>query len=1206
MRRAISQMKPVNLKIKGLNSFVEQQTIEFSKLTEKGLFGIFGPTASGKSTILDGITIALYGKVSRDTKEFVNTETDVVEISYDFEIGLGKARKLYRAERCIKRLKTGNFKTTYARLIEINKENSEASKVLAEGPKEVEECIVSIIGLKVEDFTRSVVLPQGKFNEFLKLTGINRRSMLERIFALDKYGSKLYDKIRVIRNENLKTKSELEGEMKGYENVSEEAQTIIQVALDNLKEEEKQLKEHKNTLDNQYAEYKTLWDIQEEKNQYLKKQTELKHQEEEIKSKKESFTKGKRAIIVKPFIDSVEETKKSISINELTLNKLSTDFKVICERLNCTKTSYEEAFNNKNNKLPILIQKEASLKQAIVIEERIAFLANERNDLLNLHKELMTKINKETQSHNVIETNKAKLEIQIEITEESLNQIEILPEYREKLQNTFNSEVEVLAARKIVEELKNKEETLKKAIHTTSIMYKGAVILQESKQNKLLNLQEKSKELANHFPGDNNLLLDKQKAFNILQDTLEKAVENHKIKEELQRKHSLINLESEKLKLNLKNSEAVMELSIAQLKAIEEEIKAIEKETMAAVLSSTLIEGSPCPVCGSQQHPHNAKVVVNDTLEEKKNLKQREELNLENIRKDFHKEQIKAAELLRDQENINNQLAIVCEKLGAINLQQLQIEKSTSEVDLLKFKHDLESYNKQKEELDLALIALREEKSLSDSTEAKLGEGLKKEREACKANDVEIAVAAEKLKELQDKYELLKDELKNLENEQVKDQSKASADKSIKEKLQEVKAADNEIVKLTVQARKHRSDLVAIEKVRLEVDQSLKELSTKKTEIETSGKEKRAEIDSLTLQVVELCGSTDSTPITPKVEIEKVREEIKEITSKEGSLRAILERENAEKQALETQKVTEEKKSEMLITLLEQGKERLNLALFENFFEDSETACRFIISKEVMLKIEEEIKQYEDTVRNILDNLQRVENLLKGKEIDPVFFEQLKKQREEVQSILEEKSKAIGAQTRSLEDMVRKLQEIKTLIIKRKEIDHKLGLLRELDTLIQGNKFVEYVAMKQLRYISMEASKRLKDITRGRYALELDSEGAFVMRDDFNGGRRRETNTLSGGETFLTSLCLALALSSQIQMKGSAPLEFFFLDEGFGTLDTDLLEIVMNSLEKLHSSTLSVGIISHVEELKNRVPIKLIVTPAEQGQSGSKVRIEYS
>lgn len=290
-------MKPVNLKIKGLNSFVEEQTIEFSKLTEKGLFGIFGPTASGKSTILDGITIALYGKVSRDTKEFVNTETNVVEISYDFEIGLGKTRKLYRAERCIKRLKTGYFKTAYARLIEINKENPENNQVLAEGPKDLEEKIIDIIGLKVEDFTRSVVLPQGKFNEFLKLTGKERRNMLERIFALEKYGTKLYEKIRVIKTENLKARNELDGEMKGYENVGEESHKEIKLSLATLKSEEKAVRTEKNTLDKQYEEYKTLFELQQEKNQYIKTSEGLKLQQEEIKNKSEKFTKGSAAQI---------------------------------------------------------------------------------------------------------------------------------------------------------------------------------------------------------------------------------------------------------------------------------------------------------------------------------------------------------------------------------------------------------------------------------------------------------------------------------------------------------------------------------------------------------------------------------------------------------------------------------------------------------------------------------------------------------------------------------------------------------------------------------------------------------------------------------------------------------------------------------------------------------------------------------------------
>ncbi|MBU3142631.1 AAA family ATPase [Clostridium sp. CF012] len=1209
-------MKPVNLKIKGLNSFVEEQTIEFSKLTEKGLFGIFGPTASGKSTILDGITIALYGKVSRDTKEFVNTETNVVEISYDFEIGVGKTRKLYRAERCIKRLKTGYFKTAYARLIEINKENAEANKVLAEGPKDVEENIIDIIGLKVEDFTRSVVLPQGKFNEFLKLSGKDRRNMLERIFALEKYGTKLYEKIRTIRNENIKTKNELDGEMKGYENVGEEAHKVLEASLSDLKKEEKDLRTEKSTIDKQYEEYKTLWELQEEKSQYVKKVTQLKLQEEEIKNKSDKFTKGSAALNVKPFIDNVDEIKESLVINKATFQKLNNDFISLSEKLNKTKISYEGALNNKNNKLPILIEKEVSLKQAITIEEKINYLAKEKDILLEQYKKLMININEKNLNYNLLETNKSETENKLKITEERLNEIEILPEYREKLQNTYNLELEVLAMVKNVEGLKNKEESSQKAIQITDARHSEALLLQKNSGNKLVVLGGKNEILANNFPGDNNLLLDKQNAYSTLRDTLEKAVENQKILEELRRKYTIINIESEKVSSDLKNRSQTIEMAKAQLKTIETEIKDIELGGMAAVLASNIRPGDLCPVCGSEHHTHLAQVIINTDLEEKKKLKQSVELNLEKHSKELQKDQIKAAELLRDAQHINNSLSEVSEKLRDINMEELQEQKNLSEKGLLQFRANTESYNKQKTELDLALVVLQDEKSKVDLEEARLSEGLKKEKEVLIAIIVELSIATERLKILQDKYILLKEDLlmeEFLSRQELslkQDQSGGISSVSISEKIVQLKATDNEVTKLSTIAKKYRVELVLLEKQRWEVDKSLKELTTSKTEIETSGKEKKAEIKRLTIQIVELCGIKPSMDpaldYTPKVEIEKVRDEIKSITLNEANLKEVLERENIEKQNVETQKTSEEKESKMLLKLLATGEEKLKIVLSENSFQNSEIAIHYLITKQALLILDGEIKQYEEVLRRVLDNLQRVETLLRGKEIDPILWEGLKEKRQVLQNVLEEKNKAIGAENRELEEMERKLKEFAALIIKRSEVDHMLGLLRELDTLIQGNKFVEYVAMKQLKYISLEASKRLKEITRGRYALELDSDGAFIMRDDFNGGTRRETNTLSGGETFLTSLCLALALSSQIQLKGSAPLEFFFLDEGFGTLDTDLLEIVMNSLEKLHSSTLSVGIISHVEELKSRVPIKLIVTPAEQGQGGSKVKLEYT
>lgn len=97
---------------------------------------------------------------------------------------------------------------------------------------------------------------------------------------------------------------------------------------------------------------------------------------------------------------------------------------------------------------------------------------------------------------------------------------------------------------------------------------------------------------------------------------------------------------------------------------------------------------------------------------------------------------------------------------------------------------------------------------------------------------------------------------------------------------------------------------------------------------------------------------------------------------------------------------------------------------------------------------------------------------------------------------------------------------------------------------------------------------------------------------------------MSGGETFVVSLVLALALSSQLQLKGNVQLEFFFLDEGFGTLDSVLLDRVIEILEEIKwKEKIKIGIISHVEELKIRIPRRLEVTAAIPGEIGSRVKL---
>lgn len=226
----MKKMKPIRLEVKGLNSFIDKQVVEFDKLTERGLFGIFGPTGSGKSTILDGITLALYGDIARKSSNYINTNCDGVYVSYEFQI-TGNEVKRYRVDREFKRdNKSGGIRNKSSKIIDIT---GGVENVLEEKAKAVTSKCEEIIGLKLDDFMRTVVLPQGKFSEFLKLEGKERRNMLERLFNLRKYGDDLSSKLSFeIRKEKDKM-NVLEGQLKGYEGISEEA----------LKAKEEEIKE---------------------------------------------------------------------------------------------------------------------------------------------------------------------------------------------------------------------------------------------------------------------------------------------------------------------------------------------------------------------------------------------------------------------------------------------------------------------------------------------------------------------------------------------------------------------------------------------------------------------------------------------------------------------------------------------------------------------------------------------------------------------------------------------------------------------------------------------------------------------------------------------------------------------------------------------------------------------------------------------------
>ena len=253
-------------------------------------------------------------------------------------------------------------------------------------------------------------------------------------------------------------------------------------------------------------------------------------------------------------------------------------------------------------------------------------------------------------------------------------------------------------------------------------------------------------------------------------------------------------------------------------------------------------------------------------------------------------------------------------------------------------------------------------------------------------------------------------------------------------------------------------------------------------------------------------------------------------------------------------------------------------------------------------KVLELAKTYSRRKNLAEDNMKKYNDELSGRYTNESELIELRRILKKTELRKDEKSNEAAVREKELEQIKENIDKVKELRKTQKEVQKKSDMLTELSKLTEGNRFVEYMAENQLEYIAEDASVRLKNISGGRYALEL-FDGEFIIRDDFCGGIRRKPSTLSGGETFLTSFSLALALSSRIQMKNSASLNFFFLDEGFGTLDKNTIDVVMKSLERLSGGGMSVGIITHVEEVKERLPVRLVVEAAVPGEHGSRVSI---
>ena len=300
-----------------------------------------------------------------------------------------------------------------------------------------------------------------------------------------------------------------------------------------------------------------------------------------------------------------------------------------------------------------------------------------------------------------------------------------------------------------------------------------------------------------------------------------------------------------------------------------------------------------------------------------------------------------------------------------------------------------------------------------------------------------------------------------------------------------------------------------------------------------------------------------------------------------------------------------EEKSKEVIHLqqeLEEEVQELSRLLKDSIYPDLAAVREVLAGKLELPGVRGEINRYREQVQAVQVLKAELEVLLAGvsynEEEHVALCQRVEAALVREREMLAEQG-ALGSQIKDMETRVAVREKIGQEL---EGLESRLMNLQMLKGLFRGNDFVKFVSSIYLQNLCNAANERFYRMTRQRLKLELSEENDFVVRDFMNEGRVRSARTLSGGQVFQASLALALALTDNIRHLTGSSQNFFFLDEGFGSLDRESLSVVFETLKSLRAENRVVGLISHVEEMQQEVPACLFVENTVE--RGSVVIIE--